>query len=94
MAKSDAANCDALVDLFDYVENILKRLKIYPDPEITVTPEMTQTLVKIMIELMSVFAIATKKVKEDAFSEFHFTRKVPSDFARFRKICTEIAGRK
>jgi len=91
VAKNYSANCDALVDLFDYVENVLKRLEIYP--EITVTPEMTRTLVKIMIKLMSVFAIATKQVREGAFSESLLTRKVPSNVTRFRNICKEIAGR-
>ena len=62
MAKSDAANSDPLVDLFGYVEDVLKRLKIYPD--VSVIPEVSQILVKIMAELVIVFAIATKDVKD------------------------------
>ena len=61
MAKSDAANFDSLVDLFGYVKDVLKRLKIYP--EASVIPGVTQTLVKIMTELVLIFAIATKDVK-------------------------------
>lgn len=62
MAKSDAANCDALVDFFAYIETVLKRLKIHP--EVPVTPGVTQILVKIIIELVAVCALATKDVKE------------------------------
>jgi hypothetical protein len=91
VATNDAANCDALVDPFDYAENVLRRLKIHP--EITVNPGTTRTLVKIMIESTSVFAIVTKQVKEMEFSESVFTRKMPSNVACFRKISKDIAGR-
>jgi len=60
VAKSDAANCDLLVDLFGFVEDVLKRLKVYP--EVSVIPGATQALVKIMTEFVLVFAIATKDV--------------------------------
>jgi len=66
VAKNDAANCDALVDLFGYIEIVLKRLKIYP--EVTVTPGVIQILVKIIIELVSVCAMATKEAKEGLLS--------------------------
>jgi hypothetical protein len=62
VAKSDTANCDALVDLFAYIEIVLKRLKIHP--EVPVTPGVTQILVKTMVELVAVCALATKEVKE------------------------------
>jgi hypothetical protein len=67
VAKSDTANGDALVDLFDYIETVLKRLKIHPD--VTATPGVTQILVKIIMELVSVYAMATKEVKEGILSE-------------------------
>jgi hypothetical protein len=64
--KSDTANYDALVDLFGYIEIVLKRLRIHP--EVTITPEVTQILVKITIELVSICAMATKEVKEGLLS--------------------------
>jgi len=66
VAKSDTANCDALIDLFGCIEIILKRLKIYP--EVTITPGVPQILVRIIIELVSVCAMATKEVKEGLLS--------------------------
>jgi len=62
VAKSDAANCDPLVDLFGYVEDVLKRFKeVYP--ELSLLPGVTQILVKMMTEFVFIFAIATKDVK-------------------------------
>ena len=66
MAKSDAANHDALVDLFGYIGIVLKRLKIYP--EVSITPGVTQILVRIIIELVSICAMATKEAKEGLLS--------------------------
>jgi hypothetical protein len=62
VAKSNSANCETLVDLFSYVGVILKRLRVYP--EVSVIPEVTLILTKIMAELVFVFAIPTKDVKD------------------------------
>jgi len=80
MAKSDAANHDPLVDLFGFVEIILKRLKIYPDA--SVVPDVTQMLVKIMAELVFVFAIATKDVTDGPLCESILISKSLSNVAR------------
>ena len=62
------ASYDALVDLFASFENFLSRLSIYAG--IPPTPALTNVLVKIMIELISTLALATKQVKQGRFSEF------------------------
>ena len=89
---NSSANCNALVDLFDCIDNILKRLKI--DPEVTVTQGMTQILVKIMMELLSVLALATKEVNEGLFSEFILASKSPFNATLLREIWKETTGRK
>jgi len=89
MAKRDAANCDPLVDLFGYVENILKRLKIYPD--VSFIPGVTQILIEIMTELVFVFAMATKDVKDGPLSESILISKSLSNVAR-RAICKETTS--
>jgi len=86
MAKRDAANRDPLVDLFGYVKIILKRLKVYPDA--SVIPDVTQMLVKIMAELVFVFAIATKDVKDGQPGESVLISKSLSNVAR-REICKD-----
>ena len=62
------ASYDALVDLFASFENFLTRFSIYG--EIPPTPALTNVLVKIIVELISTLALATKQVKQGRFSEF------------------------
>ena len=62
------ASFDALIDLFASFENFLSRLEIYAG--IPPTPALTNVLVKIIVELISTLALATKQVKQGRFSEF------------------------
>ena len=61
---------EALVDIFECVENFLRRLSIYT--EIPLTPAMTEMLIKIMAELLSVLALATKQINRGRFSRSAF----------------------
>jgi hypothetical protein len=63
------ASYDALIDLFVSFENFVSRLSIYA--EIPPTPALTSVLVKIIVELISTLALATKQVKQGRFSEFY-----------------------
>lgn len=65
------ASYDALADIFECIENFLRRLMIYT--EIPPTPAMTEAIVKIMIELLSVLALATKQINQGRFSKSIFT---------------------
>jgi hypothetical protein len=67
-ADGVSSSYDALVDLFECVGNFLKRLRIYTD--VPMSPSMTDIIVKIMVELLSVFALATKQIKQGRFSEW------------------------
>ncbi len=58
---------DALVDLLEAIELFLKRLNIYL--EIPPTPAMNELAVKIMVELLSALALATKELKQGRLSE-------------------------
>ena len=57
---------DTLVDIFECIENFLRRLAIYT--EIPLTPAMAEILIKIMVELLAVLALATKKINQGQFS--------------------------
>ena len=57
---------DALVNIFECVENILRRLRIYN--EIQPTPMITEMVIKIMAELITVLALATKKMEQGQMS--------------------------
>ena len=52
---------DTLVELFECVTNFLGRLRVYS--EIPSTPALSDILIKIMAEVLSVLALATKQIK-------------------------------
>jgi hypothetical protein len=58
---------DAVLELFECLGNFLKRLEIY----LTIPPTtmMTDVIIKIMVELLSVLALATKQIRQGRFSE-------------------------
>jgi hypothetical protein len=58
---------DALLDLFECLGNFLKRLEVYTT--IPPTPMMMDLIIKIMVELLSVLALATKQIKQGRFSK-------------------------
>ena len=88
--KDVSASYDALVDLFASFENFLHRLRIYTG--IAPAPALTSILVKIILELLSTLAVATKQVKQGRFSEF-----VPAgntlDSMRHRGVYEEASWR-
>ena len=62
-----SSSYDALLDLFECLGNFLKRLEIYTT--IPPTPIMIDIIVKIMVELLSVLALATKQIEQGRFSK-------------------------
>ena len=56
-----------LVDIFERIENFFKRLESYT--EVAPTAAMADVTVKIMVEVLSILAIATKEVKQGRSSE-------------------------
>jgi hypothetical protein len=66
--KNVSASYDTLVDLFASFENFLSRLSIYTG--VPPTPALTNVLVKIIVELLSTLALATKQVKQGRLSAF------------------------
>ncbi|KAH9031840.1 hypothetical protein EDB84DRAFT_155858 [Lactarius hengduanensis] len=57
-----------LVDIFEQIENFFKRLEIYT--EVSPTPAMKDTMVKIMVEVLDILAIATKESKQSRAKRF------------------------
>jgi hypothetical protein len=58
---------DALVDLLEAIEHFLKHLEVYT--EVPQTPAMDELAVKIMVELLSTLALATKELEQGRSSE-------------------------
>jgi hypothetical protein len=67
-ASRVSSSYDALLNLFECLGSFFKRLEVYTtNPP---TPVMTDVIVKIMVEILSVLALATKQIKEGRFSKF------------------------
>jgi hypothetical protein len=56
-----------LIDIFVRVESFFKRLELHT--EVRPTAAMTDVIVKIMIEVLSLLAIATKEIKRGRSSK-------------------------
>jgi hypothetical protein len=67
-AKGVTTNYDELAGLFESIDHLLKPLDIYA--HIPPTPAMDETVVKIMVELLSTLALTTKELKPGRQSEF------------------------
>ncbi|KAH9073559.1 hypothetical protein EDB83DRAFT_2191480, partial [Lactarius deliciosus] len=61
-AKDVRESQDALVDVFERVENFFKRLETYT--EVPPTAAMTDIIMKIMVEVLGILAISTKEIKQ------------------------------
>ena len=91
-AKYVRSSYESLVDIFECVENFLRRLKIYT--EVPPTPAMTDILFKIMVEVLSVLALATKQINQGRFSKPMLPdNSHTAHVSCCREICEEIAGR-
>jgi hypothetical protein len=66
-AKDVCTSEEALADLFECIENFFKRLESYT--EVPPTNAMTNIIVKIMVEVLNIFAITTKEIKQGRASE-------------------------
>jgi len=66
-AKDVSGSQDTLVNLFNRIEYFLRRLEIYT--EVPPTLAMTDIIIQILVEVLSIVAMATKELKRGRFSE-------------------------
>ena len=59
---------DALVEIFECIEGFVRRLLIYTKID-RPTPAMTDVLIKIMTEIISILALATKQMNQGRLSK-------------------------
>jgi hypothetical protein len=67
VAKNASASQDKLIDIFNRIEHFFRRLEIYTS--ITPTRSMSDIIVEIMVEVLTILGIATKEVKRGRISE-------------------------
>ena len=66
-AQGVSAIQGALMDIFERIKNVFRRIEIYL--ELPPTTEMTDIIVKVMIEVLLIFALVTKEIKQGKLSE-------------------------
>ncbi|KAI9447774.1 hypothetical protein H4582DRAFT_2093077 [Lactarius indigo] len=67
-AKDVAASKDALAELFERIGFFFNRLESYT--EVTPTTAMTNIITKIMVEVLTIFGIATKELRRGSAKKF------------------------
>ena len=67
MAKAVSDSQDILITIFASIENFFKRLETYV--ELPPTAGMTDIIVKIMVEVLSILSIATNEIRQSRASE-------------------------
>ena len=66
-AKDVIASHDALIVIFEQIESFFRRLEEHA--EVPMTEAMKDIMVKIMVEVLDIFAIMTKEIKQGRASE-------------------------
>jgi hypothetical protein len=66
-ARDVRASQEALVDIFERIEMFFRRIEMYT--EVPLTTEMTEIIVQIMVEVISILGIATKEIKQGRASK-------------------------
>jgi replicative DNA helicase len=84
---------DALIDLLEMIEHFLNRLDICT--KIPPTVAMTEIIVKILVELLSTLALATRQIKQGKPSESIFGRISHSQaHCKAEKLLKKLLGEK
>ena len=66
-AKDTLVSQDVLIDIFDRVENFFRRLETYT--EMPTTEAIKDIVVKTMVEVLGIYAIVTKEMKQGRANE-------------------------
>ena len=74
-AKGVTASYGALVDLLESIERFLRPSDVYT--RIPSTPAMDEVVVKIIVELLSTLALATRELKQGRSSKSVFAALLP-----------------
>lgn len=82
-ATAVGTNQDLLIDLFERIEDFFRRLEVYI--EVQPTAEMVEIMVKIMVEVLFILAIATKEVRQSKTSGLTSREGDFSSLTKFQK---------
>jgi hypothetical protein len=85
------ANYDALLDLFECVADLLKHLRIFTE-KIPLSSTMSSVMVMIMVETLSVLAVATKQMNSERFGKWLDARRSPIADRGTEKFANKLGG--
>jgi hypothetical protein len=66
-AKDVQRSHETLVDIFGRIESCFQRIGIYT--QVPATTEMMDTMIQIMVEVLTILGIATKEMKQGRMSK-------------------------
>jgi len=75
-ANGVITSCDVLADMLESIEHFVNRLRIYTETSHSM-PAVDEIVVKLMIELISVLALVTRKLKKRRLRESFHTNAIP-----------------
>jgi hypothetical protein len=90
-AKDVLASQDTLVYIFERIEGFFKRLETYT--QVPTMEAMRDIIVKIMVEVLGIFAIVTKEMKQGRASESIFDDTLPVADRNSEKYLKRLIGR-
>ncbi|KAI0258436.1 hypothetical protein BC834DRAFT_1036349, partial [Gloeopeniophorella convolvens] len=68
--KKVSGSYDTLVGLFGSISNFLERLKIYTDGTHRLASRISAILVKITVQMLSIFALATQQIRQGRLKKY------------------------
>jgi hypothetical protein len=89
-ASGVTSSYDAVLELFECLGNFLKRLEIYTT--VPLTTVMTDIIAGIMVEVLSVLALATRQIKQGRFSKCPITYTLPLAQYAIGKFAKKLLG--
>jgi hypothetical protein len=66
-AKDTQKGHKTLIEIFGRIESFFRRLSIYT--QVPSTPEMLDTIIQLMVEVLTILGMATKEMKQGRISE-------------------------
>jgi hypothetical protein len=65
------------MDIFERIESFFRRLEMYT--EVPQSAEMMDTIILIMVEVLSILGVVTKEIRQGRMSEQSITSTLPSN---------------
>ena len=71
------------------MEKFFRRLEIYTEMPPTALEKMTSIIIQIVVEVLSILGIATKKIKQGRLSKYSLYKYITVNGTMSRKICKQ-----